>query len=154
MAANLWNLENPVFVFYTICSAVLLFKTIFMSIWTGFIRISYKSFSWPEDNVHARVKEVKPVPHPEVERVRRCHQNDLENNIPFVLIGLLYTLTNPSVLTAKLLFSGFTVLRLIHTVVFMNQIRQPARFLVFLFALVINFIMLISVIIHVLPLVI
>ena len=68
------------------------------------------------------------------------------------MIGLLYTLTNPSVLTAKLLFGGFTVLRLIHTFVFLNQIRQPARFLLFLFALTINFIMLISVILHVLPL--
>ncbi|CAB4006910.1 Hypothetical predicted protein [Paramuricea clavata] len=119
--------------------------------WTGYKRITLKNYAWPEDYVRAGLKAEAKPPHPAVERVRRCHQNDLENNIPFVMIGLLYTLTNPSVLTAKLLLGGFPVFRLVHTSVFLNQIPQPSRFLAFLFAFIINVVMLISVIIHVLP---
>ncbi|XP_028405105.1 microsomal glutathione S-transferase 1-like [Dendronephthya gigantea] len=150
MASDLWTLQNPVFAFYSFCASVLLFKTLIMSIYTGRTRHKYKSFSWPEDNVmHGIKEEVKP-PHPAVERIRSCHRNDLENIVPFCIIGLLYTLTNPSLLTARLLFGAYTVARLFHTVVFVKLHLQPYRFFSFLFSYFITFVLLISFFIHVL----
>ncbi|KAK6292310.1 hypothetical protein J4Q44_G00368940 [Coregonus suidteri] len=64
---------------------------------------------------------------PDVERVRRCHQNDLENIIPFVVIGLLYTLTGPDLSTALLHFRVFVGSRLCHTVAYVLPLPQPSR---------------------------
>ncbi|XP_070298233.1 microsomal glutathione S-transferase 1 [Salvelinus sp. IW2-2015] len=57
----------------------------------------------------------------------RCHQNDLENIIPFVVIGLLYTLTGPDLSTALLHFRVFVVSRLFHTVAYVLPLPQPSR---------------------------
>lgn len=80
----------------------------------------------------------------------RCHLNDLENIVPFCIIGLLYTLTNPSLLIAKLLLGGYTVARIFHTIVFVKLQLQPYRAISFLFSYFITFILLISFFIHVL----
>ena len=45
----------------------------------------------------------------------RVHQNDIENVIPFVLIGALYCLTGPDPASAKLHFQIFTAARILHT---------------------------------------
>jgi glutathione S-transferase len=58
--------------------------------------------------------------------------NDLENVIPFVLLGGLYLATGPSAGTAGLLFKVFTAARYIHTFVYL--------FAVSLFSFWLNFI--------------
>uniref|UniRef100_A0AAZ3Q182 Microsomal glutathione S-transferase 1 n=1 Tax=Oncorhynchus tshawytscha TaxID=74940 RepID=A0AAZ3Q182_ONCTS len=73
---------------------------------------------------------------PDVERVRRCHQNDLENIIPFIVIGLLYTLTGPDLSTALLHFRVFVGSRLFHTVAYVLPLPQPSRAVAFLIGLV------------------
>ena len=58
-----------------------------------------------------------------VERVRRAHQNDIENIVPFaILSGLYLAVANPSLFTAKCVFYGFTVARVLHTFVYLNQV--------------------------------
>jgi len=53
-------------------------------------------------------------PHPEVERIRRIHMNDLEN-IPFFLAaGFLFVLTDPSLLVAQVLLYGYVATRMLH----------------------------------------
>ncbi len=42
MVSDWWTLQNPVFAFYTFCAAVMLFKTILMSIFTSFLRVALK----------------------------------------------------------------------------------------------------------------
>ena len=42
MASDVLTLENPVFAFYAICSAIILIKTICMSIYIGYYRVSTK----------------------------------------------------------------------------------------------------------------
>ena len=39
-----------------------------------------------------------------VERVRRAHQNDIENILPFLILGFLYMFTNPAYSTALLCY--------------------------------------------------
>ena len=75
----------------------------------------------------------------------RIHQNDLENVIPFVLIGLLYVLCGPSISTATLHFQLFAAFRILHTIVYLNVIPQPARAICFFVNLGVNISMLITV---------
>lgn len=44
--------------------------------------------------------------------------NDIENIIPFVLVGILYVLTGPALGTARLHFQIFTGARFLHTIVY------------------------------------
>lgn len=76
----------------------------------------------------------------------------MENIFPFVFIGLFYVLTSPSLAVAKLYFATFTVFRIAHTVIFLNAVPPPARFLVFVIASTVNTVMALSVIVHVFPL--
>merc|ERR1712001_745353 len=115
------------FIFY--CSLVLL-KTLLMAFWTAKRRFATGVFANPEDikgNAGAKVDYANE----DVERVRRCHQNDLENVLPFVMISAMYITTNPAVSSAKLVFRLFTLARYIHTFVYVFQVPQPSRALAF-----------------------
>ena len=90
-----------------------------------------KAFANPEDASGVPGSKVV-LGDPDVERVRRAHMNDLENVIPFVLLGGLYLATGPSAGTAGLLFKVFTAARYIHTFVYL--------FAVGLFSFWLNFI--------------
>lgn len=58
----------------------------------------------------------------------RGHRNDLENILPFLIVGLFYVLTNPAVLLATLLFQIVAAARIVHTLVYtVVIIPQPAR---------------------------
>ncbi len=66
---------------------------------------------------------------PAVERVRRNHLNDIENIIPFVLVGLFYVGTNPDRDVALWHFRIFFVSRLLHTLAYQLALPQPSRFI-------------------------
>merc|ERR1739838_623134 len=115
-------------IFY--CSLVLL-KTLIMSLWTAKRRFATGVFANPEDikgNAGAKVDYANE----DVERVRRCHQNDLENVLPFVLISAMYITTNPALSCAKIVFRVWTLARYIHTFVYVFQVPQPSRALSFM----------------------
>ena len=62
----------------------------------------------------------------------RAHQNDLENILPYLTVGLFYVLTGPPVLLATILFKIATLARIVHTFVYaVYVIPQPARALSF-----------------------
>ena len=75
----------------------------------------------------------------------RCHLNDLENVIPFVLIGLMYVATNPDPATALIYFRAFTTARLCHTVAYLLPLPQPSRALAFIGGFIVNVLMAVSV---------
>merc|ERR1712210_203712 len=78
----------------------------------------------------------------DVERVRRAHQNDLENIPLFLLVTHFYLSTNPSTTVATNLIRGFACLRFLHSFVYLNQeIPQPSRALSFIIGLGITFYM-------------
>lgn len=62
-----------------------------------------------------------------VERVRRIHQNDLENILPFLVVGLYYVLADPNALAAKILIGIAVGARFAHTLVYFFAVPQPAR---------------------------
>ncbi|XP_046339142.1 microsomal glutathione S-transferase 1-like [Haliotis rufescens] len=122
--------DNPVFPYFAFYATVVVLKTMAMTLVIAFHRLTKRVYINPEDA--SGLGAPKPTTHESVERVRRCHMNDLENVIPFVLIGLLYTATGPSLGSALLHFRIFTGARFFHTIAYLLPLPQPSRVLGFL----------------------
>ncbi|XP_067640989.1 microsomal glutathione S-transferase 1 [Eurosta solidaginis] len=142
---DLITLDNEVFSAYAFWAGVLVIKMLLLSILTAIQRIKTKTFANPEDlmSKHQKVK----FDNPDVERVRRAHRNDLENILPFLVIGFLYVLTNPSVGLAVNLFRAVGISRILHTIVYaVVVLPQPSRALSFFICLFVTVYMAIQVI--------
>ncbi|XP_046548952.1 microsomal glutathione S-transferase 1-like, partial [Haliotis rubra] len=122
--------DNPVFSYFAFYATVVVIKTMALSFVTSFHRRSTGVFANPEDAATSP-GQGKVAINESVERVRRCHLNDLENVIPFVLIGLLYTASGPSLGSALLHFRIFTGARIFHTIAYLFALPQPSRGLAF-----------------------
>ncbi|CAF4394904.1 unnamed protein product, partial [Adineta steineri] len=84
----------------------------------------------PEDLSLAKNKTaVITLADPDVERFRRNHLNDIENIVPFVLVGLFYVGTNPDRDTALWHFRVFFISRVLHTLTYQLALPQPSRFI-------------------------
>lgn len=126
------SLQNPVFVTYVIAASLMILKAVSMS-WLTVVRMmSAKSgFRSPED---LRKTALNPEPNPEqlepnerVERIRRIQLNDLEN-LPFFLVaGLLFVFTDPSLSLARWLLYGYVVSRLLHFVAYFTAQTHDVR---------------------------
>jgi glutathione S-transferase len=113
------TLANSVFATYAIAAAIMILKAISMS-WLTVLRMMQEKggFRAPED---LRKTPLNPVPDPKqlapnerVERIRRIQLNDLEN-LPFFLVaGLLFVMTDPSLTLARWMLYGYVVSRLLH----------------------------------------
>ena len=113
------NFADPVFATYAVAAAILILKAVAMS-WLTVVAMMRENggFRNPED---ARKTPFNPKPHaqqldpnPRVERLRRIQLNDLESLPYFLVAGLLFVLTSPSLLLAQWLLYGFVVTRLLH----------------------------------------
>jgi glutathione S-transferase len=122
-------LADPVVRLYGFCAAVLVIKMLVTANLTGVYRTSRKVYATPEDY---RFFGQEPVSRrdEDIERIRRSHQNDLENILPFLGIGLVYALSGPSYTMAAVLFIVFTVSRVLYTVVYVAGL-QPWRTILF-----------------------
>ena len=113
------SLANPVFATYVIAASLVILKAVSMS-WLTVLRMMREKggFRSPED---IRKTSLNPEPNPKqlepnerVERIRRIQLNDLES-LPFFLVaGLLFVLTEPSVMLTRLLLYGYVLSRLLH----------------------------------------
>jgi glutathione S-transferase len=113
------SFENPLFATYVIAAALMILKAVGMA-WLTVVRMMEVKGGYraPED---LRKTPFNPEPNPtqlapndRVERVRRIHQNDLEN-IPFFLAaGLLFVLSGPPLWLAQVLLYGYVLSRLLH----------------------------------------
>ena len=126
------TLQNPLFATYVIAATLMILKAVSMS-WLTVVRMLQENggFRSPED---LRKTPLNPAPdarqlerNERVERIRRIHQNDLEN-LPFFLVaGLLYVLTGPSLLMAQLLLYGYVVSRLLHFAAYLSAQTHDVR---------------------------
>jgi glutathione S-transferase len=114
-----FDFQDPVLATYVIAATLMILKAVSMSWLTVARMMQVKGgFRSPED---LRKTPLNPAPNPRqlepvesVERIRRIQMNDLEN-LPFFLVaGLLYVLTEPSLILAQVLFYGYVVFRLLH----------------------------------------
>uniref|UniRef100_A0A3B3ZQK2 Microsomal glutathione S-transferase 1 n=1 Tax=Periophthalmus magnuspinnatus TaxID=409849 RepID=A0A3B3ZQK2_9GOBI len=126
-------MEDEVFRSFAKYAAIVTVKLLLMGPLTAYYRITRKvlAFANPEDAAaHSSKPEEKKQlvrTNEDVERARRCHQNDLESIVPFVLVGLLYALTGPDPAWALLHFRVFVCSRLVHTVAYVMALPQPSR---------------------------
>ncbi|XP_040201432.1 microsomal glutathione S-transferase 1 isoform X2 [Rana temporaria] len=133
--------DSEVFRAYATYVAVVLLKMMLMSLCTAYYRITLGVFANPEDALgHAKGGDVKKFVRRDesVERVRRCHLNDIENIVPFVGLGLLYVLSNPELSTALLHFRIFAGSRIAHTISYLAPLPQPGRALSFFAGFFVN----------------
>ena len=111
---------------------VLVVKMLVLIFRTSSARLSTSTYASPEDYAAVGLAP-PPVPGPpdeRIERLRRALQNDLENILPFFGVGLIYALTGPSLFMARLLFAGYALARIVHSVMYVRG-RQPHRSIAF-----------------------
>ncbi len=126
------SLQNPVFAAYVVAATLMILKVAAMS-WLTVVRMTQVKggFRSPED-LKRTMFNPSPDPsqlHPNeaVDRVRRIHLNDLEN-VPFFLVaGLLFVLTDPSLLLARVLFYGYAVTRFLHFFAYITARTHDTR---------------------------
>ena len=124
------TLNDPLFATYVIAASLTILKAVAMS-WLTVVRMvdvkgGYRS---PED---IKKTPMNPAPDPaqllpneRVERIRRIQMNDLESLPYFLVAGLLYVLTQPSLLLAQWLLYGYVASRLLHFIAYLTgQIHE------------------------------
>ncbi|MGM4896499.1 MAPEG family protein [Tardiphaga sp. 709] len=124
------TLNDPLFATYVIAASLTILKAVAMS-WLTVVRMvdvkgGYRS---PED---IKKTPMNPAPSPaqllpneRVERIRRIQMNDLESLPYFLVAGLLYILTQPSLLLAQWLLYGYVASRLLHFIAYLTgQIHE------------------------------
>jgi glutathione S-transferase len=126
------SLQNPVFATYVIAATLMILKAVSMS-WLTVIRMMQVKggFRSPED---LRKTPFNPAPSPKqlepderVERIRRIQLNDLESLPYFLVAGLLFVLTEPSLLLARWLLYGYVVSRLLHFAAYFTARTHETR---------------------------
>jgi uncharacterized MAPEG superfamily protein len=110
---------------YTLCATILALHMIALAGWTGTVRALRKQYVNPEDAKLNKASEAE-ADHPDVARVKRAHQNAIENAIPFFVVGALYAASGPSHTGAVAYFGTFTAMRLLHSVFYLWG-KQPFR---------------------------
>ncbi|XP_061663808.1 microsomal glutathione S-transferase 1-like [Syngnathoides biaculeatus] len=130
-------MQDDVFMAFSTYALIVILKMMIMSPLTTFYRFRKGSFATEEDVAHKSAEERKKLLriHPDVERVRRCHLNDLENVVPFVMVGLFYAMSGPELPAALLHFRIFAGSRICHTISYIGAFPQPCRALSFLVGL-------------------
>jgi len=126
------TLTNPLFATYTIAAAIMIIKVKSMSWLTVARMMKVKGgFRSPEDTKQSpfnpNADPAQLDKNESVERIRRIHLNDLEN-VPFFLVaGLLFILTGPSLLLAQVLLYGYVVTRLLHFLAYLTAQLHDIR---------------------------
>ncbi len=126
------SFANPVFAAYAVATTLMILMASATS-WLTVARMIQVNggFRSPED---LRKTPLNPNPDPSqlapndrVERIRRIQGNNVEN-IPFFLAaGLLYVLTAPSLLVARLAFYGYAASRLLHFTAYLTAQTHDVR---------------------------
>jgi len=126
------SLQNPLFATYAIAATLMILKAVAMS-WLTVVRMMQVKggFRAPED---LRKTAFNPEPRPEqlapddrVDRIRRIQLNDLENLPYFLVAGLLYVLTEPSLLLARIMLYGYVLSRLAHFAAYLTARDHETR---------------------------
>ncbi|XP_035281859.1 microsomal glutathione S-transferase 1-like [Anguilla anguilla] len=134
MAEVVHMIDSEVFLAYSTYATIVILKMMLLSLLTTSCQLRRKVSVDHEDTVFVKSEDDQRKAvraGPDVERVRRWHQNDLENIVSFVLIGLLYALTGPDLHVALLHFRVFLCSQIVHTVAYMTSLPPPTRTLAF-----------------------
>jgi len=126
------TLHDRVFATYAIAASIMILKAQAMPWLTVWQMMRIKGgFRSPED---VRRTPLNPNPTPNqldpderVERVRRIVQNDLESIPYFLVVGLLFVFTGPTLLLAQWLFYGYVATRFAHFFAYLTSQAHDVR---------------------------
>ena len=132
-----YSFSNPVFSSLAGYSSLALLKMLGMSTYTIIQRFRTLTFATPEDDIYKQLANQLGLSTSNsigntsggsgngkvnaVERARNNHLNDVENILPFILIGLFYVGTRPKYDCALWHFRIFLLSRLLHTIAYQVQ---------------------------------
>ncbi|XP_068190282.1 prostaglandin E synthase [Antennarius striatus] len=117
---------NDVFRCFLFYAVILVLKMFAVAVIVGQMRLRRKAFANPEDAVrHGGLRFHREDPY--VERCRRAHLNDVENILPFLFLGAVYSMTRPSPGVARLHFLVFLLARVLHSAAYLLAWRAPTR---------------------------
>ncbi|XP_049460628.1 prostaglandin E synthase [Epinephelus fuscoguttatus] len=126
-------IRNEVFSCFVFYGVLLVIKMYVIAIITGQVRLRKKAFANPEDALrHGGLQFHREDP--DVERCRRAHFNDMENILPFLFLGAIYSMTGPSLAVARLHFLVFFIGRVLHSIAYLLALRAPTRSLAYIVA--------------------
>ncbi|MBN9276862.1 MAG: MAPEG family protein [Hyphomicrobium sp.] len=126
------GLNDPLFATYAVAAAIMILKAVSMS-WLTVVRMMQENggFRAPEDirrtPLNPNPDPVQLAPNERVERIRRIQLNDLENLPYFLIAGLLFVLTGPSLLLAQVLLYGYVVTRFLHFAAYLTAQSHDVR---------------------------
>ena len=142
------GLADPPVRLFAVIYLLLVLKMAAVGSYTSILRLRRRVFATPEDY---RLQGLAPreTRDEDVERVRRAHQNDLENILPFFIVGFIFLMTRPSLLAAQIYGIGYLVARTLHSVFYIRSM-QPHRTIAFTLGGVLTLAMLIQTLIAVL----
>ena len=120
---------NASFHLFAICYLVLVLKMMAVGSYTSYLRITRRVYATGEDYGMQGMAPSEEIDG-EIERVRRAHRNDLENILPFLGVGILYALSEPTMVGAQINLLGFTVARVLHSIFYIRGM-QPHRTIAF-----------------------
>ena len=117
---SMLSMENPVFIAYAVAAALMVLKIMGQGWMTVVLMMRTDAGLLNPEDLRPTPVNRSPRPeqldlHPDVERSRRMHRNDLENIPAFLACGLLFVTTEPPLWLAVLLFGLFVMARLAHT---------------------------------------
>ncbi|KAF1649348.1 Prostaglandin E synthase, partial [Eudyptes chrysocome] len=117
-------MENTVFMSFTFYSTILILKMYVVAIITGQVRLRKK--------LHALSRrdgrwQGSLVGRSNLLSLSRAHRNDMENIFPFLFLGAVYSLLDPSPAVARIHFFVFCVGRIVHTIAYLLRLKAPTR---------------------------
>ena len=129
-------MDEQAFNIYLACVAALAFNLWFLTFMTAARRGKAKVFVNPED-AKAFKGETGDKDVEVVERAKAAHRNALESIPIFAILALLYVMTGATKTGAMAYFVTFTVVRWLHSFMYLGGI-QPVRTLMFAIGFLVN----------------
>ena len=113
------NLKDPVLQTYLIAASLMCLKMMLQAWITVYQMIKVNGgFLHPEDikktPLNPNPSPDQLTPNPDVERSRSMQRNDMENIPVFLVVGFLFTLTQPALWLTQILMYGYVTSRLLH----------------------------------------
>ena len=113
------NIKDPVLQTYIIAASLMCLKMMLQAWVTVYYMIKANGgFLHPEDikktNFNPQPHPDQLKPNPQVERSRAMQRNDTESVPLFLVIGFLFSLTNPPLFITQILMYTYVISRLLH----------------------------------------
>ncbi|CAD6205038.1 GSCOCG00003112001-RA-CDS, partial [Cotesia congregata] len=114
---------------YAWSTSIFIFQLLALTWFTGRIRVRTQTIHSAEDKVWMKNEKitlcVSGGGHPDVDRIRSIHFNDLTLIISWLLIIPFWLLTSPKYTTAFVFMNLFLISKIFHTVLYMKLIVSP-----------------------------